>query len=208
MGKTIIYNNNLIDIFNNETINLRNAKTEDVLKKVLEGKNLNFRIVDNVIIIEPEIKNQNTQKTTSLFQSIKGIVYDIETNNPLVGANVMLLESNPPKGAATDLNGNYKIENVPLNRYNIQISFVGYDPVIISEVMVTTGKEVVINTGLKQSVLQMSDVTVKAYSKKEQTPEYNGICKVQDHSLLKKPGGMRAGWMILHVWHPHLQVLP
>jgi hypothetical protein len=42
-GKDLIYNNNLIDIFNNETINLRNAKTEDVLKKALEGKNLNFR---------------------------------------------------------------------------------------------------------------------------------------------------------------------
>ena len=40
-GKDLIYNNNLIDIFNNETINLKNAKTEDALKKVLEGKNLN-----------------------------------------------------------------------------------------------------------------------------------------------------------------------
>ncbi len=167
-GKNIVYNNNLIDKFNDETIDVKNATVEEVLEKVLEGKTLSYRIADNVIIIEPKTEKHNTQKTTSLFQSIKGIVYDIETNNPLVGANVMLLESNPPKGAATDLNGNYKIENVPLDRYNIQISFVGYDPVIISEVMVTSGKEVVINTGLKQSVLQMSDVTVKAYSKKDQ----------------------------------------
>ena len=166
-GKNIVYNNNLIEKYGNESIELKNARLEDALKKVLEGKELKYRIVDDVIIVEPKAEKPIPEKSTGLFQNVKGTIYDIESNNPLIGATVMLLESNPPKGAATDLEGNYKIEKVPVGRYNIQISYVGYEPAIVSEVLVTSGKEVVINAGLKQSVTQMKDVTVKAYSQKD-----------------------------------------
>lgn len=102
-----------------------------------------------------------------ITQTIRGSVFDIESNKPLIGATVLLVESNPPKGAATDLEGNYKIEKVAVGRYSIKISYLGYDQAIVSEVLVSSGKEVVINTGLKQAVNLVSEVTVRAYSQKD-----------------------------------------
>ncbi|MEZ5197010.1 MAG: carboxypeptidase-like regulatory domain-containing protein [Bacteroidales bacterium] len=49
------------------------------------------------------------------------------------------------------MDGYFRIENVPLGRYNIQISYMGYEPSIVSELEVGSGKEVVINIGLKES---------------------------------------------------------
>ena len=103
----------------------------------------------------------------TVVQSVRGLVYDNETHSPLIGATVVITGTIPLLGASTDVEGNYKISNVPLDRYNIQISYIGYDPAIVSEILVTSGKEVVINTGLKQSVNQINEVIVKAYTRKD-----------------------------------------
>jgi hypothetical protein len=109
----------------------------------------------------------NTGFSQSIVQSVRGLVSDSETQVPIIGATVVITGTKPLLGATTDLTGSYKISNVPLGRYNIQISYIGYDPAIIPEVLFTSGKEVIINTGLKQSVNQINEVTVKAYARKD-----------------------------------------
>jgi hypothetical protein len=103
----------------------------------------------------------------TVTQSVRGSVFDNASQTPLIGATVVITETKPLLGASTDLDGSYKISNVPVGRYNIQISYIGYEPAIVPGILVTSGKEVVINTGLKQSVNQMNEVTVKAYSRKD-----------------------------------------
>jgi hypothetical protein len=103
----------------------------------------------------------------TLTQIVKGKVIDNETQASLIGANVVIFGINPALGSITDVEGNYKIGSVPTGRYNIQVSYIGYDPVVIPEIQVTSGKEVVINIGLKQSLTQMQEVTVKAHSRKD-----------------------------------------
>ncbi len=104
---------------------------------------------------------------TTIYQTLKGSVVDIETNSPLIGAYVLLLGVSPAKGAITDVDGNFKIEKVPVGRYNIQFGYMGYQPSVVSETMVTSGKEVIINVGLKQSMVQMKEVVVKANAQKD-----------------------------------------
>ena len=104
----------------------------------------------------------------TVTQMVKGKVVDNETQVALPGANVVILGTNPLLGVASDIDGNYKISNVPVGRYNIQVSYLGYDATIISEILVSSGKELILNINLKQSVTQMNEVTVKAYSRKDQ----------------------------------------
>jgi TonB-dependent receptor len=56
--------------------------------------------------------------------TIRGRVIDVSTGESLPGANVTLL--NTSIGAATDLDGNYRIPSVPPGHYTIRASFIGY----------------------------------------------------------------------------------
>lgn len=108
-----------------------------------------------------------TAFTQTITQTVKGEVTDNESKTRLIGATVMVLGTNPLLGVTTDLDGNFKIPNVPVGRYNIQFNYMGYDPLIVSEILVSSGKETIINVGLKQSVNHVDEVTVKAHSNKD-----------------------------------------
>ncbi len=167
-GKNIIFNNNLIDQYQDESVDLKAVSLEVALRSALEGKNLQFRIESNVIIIEPLKESNKARKSDKLFQTIKGKVYDVESTSPLIGATIAVIGTKPLKGGITDEQGNFRIEKVPVGRYDVQISYVGYIPKIIPEVLFTTGKEVVINTGLKQAVTSLKDVYIKYSFQKDQ----------------------------------------
>lgn len=109
----------------------------------------------------------NCVRAQGLTQIVKGTVFDKESESPLEFANVVVLGTTPQVGVNTDVHGNFKITGVPLGRYNIQVSFIGYEPTIIPEILITTGKEIVLNIGLKQVQNQIDEVKVSAFSRKD-----------------------------------------
>lgn len=102
----------------------------------------------------------------TLTQTVKGKIYDVETNSTLPGASVVISGTDPQMGTATNAEGFFRLESVPVGRYNIIVSFIGYLPFMAREVVVGSGKEVVLNIGLKESVEKLDEVTIKAYSNK------------------------------------------
>jgi hypothetical protein len=98
----------------------------------------------------------------SLTQTIRGTVIDAVNEMPIVGANVILLEQTEPIGTITNADGQFSLENVPLGRQSIQVSFIGYKPVFLNNLLVTSGKELVVNVGLEEEYQQVGEVTVKA----------------------------------------------
>ncbi len=57
---------------------------------------------------------------------------------------------------------------IPVGRYNLRISYVGYDPVVIPEVLVESGKQVVLSAELKESATTLQQVEVRAFGRKDQ----------------------------------------
>ncbi|OFX76868.1 MAG: hypothetical protein A2X12_00400 [Bacteroidetes bacterium GWE2_29_8] len=102
-----------------------------------------------------------------LKQTIRGVVMDNETQVTLPGA-VVIVNSSLPLNAVTDIDGKFKITGVPIGRYDIRISFLGYEPFMMKEIMVGSGKEVVLNIGMKESVSMLKGVEIKATSNKEE----------------------------------------
>ncbi len=96
----------------------------------------------------------------TITQTIKGNVYDIQTKETLIGASIIILDNEPLKGTSTDFDGNFNISMVPLGRHSIRVNYIGYEPVIIPEVLVTSGRESIVNIGLRQSVSELDEVTV------------------------------------------------
>lgn len=66
-------------------------------------------------------------------QTIRGNVIDDASNAPVAFATVSLLHTNPSFGAITDTSGNFTIPNVPVRRYDVQVSFMGYEPAMLRE---------------------------------------------------------------------------
>ncbi|MCB0644459.1 MAG: carboxypeptidase-like regulatory domain-containing protein, partial [Phaeodactylibacter sp.] len=105
----------------------------------------------------------------NLTQTIRGTVIDKDSKIPLIGANVTILNTDPLLGTTTDLDGYFKIEQVPVGRQNIEVSYLGYEPIYLNSMMVSSGKELVLDLELTESTIQMETVVVTAEHDKTET---------------------------------------
>jgi hypothetical protein len=100
-------------------------------------------------------------------QVIRGKIIDAETKIGLSGANIVLLFSDPLKGSTSNAEGTYTIEKVPVGRHTLKVSYVGYKPAIIPEILVTSGKECIVNVELQDLVVMSGEVEIKATVNKD-----------------------------------------
>ncbi|GAA4421630.1 carboxypeptidase-like regulatory domain-containing protein [Nibrella viscosa] len=98
----------------------------------------------------------------SLTQTIKGKIIDAQSGSGLPGASVVLVGTNPPKGSATDADGEFQLTNVPVGRQALRVTYVGYREQEIPNILVTSGKEVVLQISLQEEVITGQEVIVKA----------------------------------------------
>ncbi|UCH13011.1 MAG: TonB-dependent receptor, partial [Bacteroidales bacterium] len=101
---------------------------------------------------------------------------DHDSKTALIGATVIVLGTDPIVGTITDLDGYFRIDNVPVGRINLKISYVGYEDKIISNILLGTGKEAILSAELVETVLDMDEVMVTA--KKNKTESLNEMAPV------------------------------
>lgn len=110
-----------------------------------------------------------TVESNRLFeQTVRGTVIDQDSKMPLIGANVIVIGSDPIVGASTDLDGNFRIEKVPVGRINLQITYLGYEKKTLSNIVVGSGKEPVLNIEIIESIVKLDDITVKGHRRKQE----------------------------------------
>lgn len=97
-----------------------------------------------------------------LSQTVRGAVVDADNNLPLPGAQVVIAGSEPVKGAVTDAQGLFRLENVPIGRVGLLVSCLGYEQQNIPNIVVNSGKEVVLHLALRESALNVREVVVRA----------------------------------------------
>jgi hypothetical protein len=116
-----------------------------------------------------------------LTQTVRGTIIDTDSKLPLIGATVLIVGTNPPIGTATDAKGNFRIERVPVGRITLQLSYIGYEPKTAQDIVVNSGKEVVLDFALQEAVIKMDDAIVKAYRKKGEA--VNEMSQLSLHSI-------------------------
>lgn len=100
-------------------------------------------------------------------QTVKGTVFDKQSEQALIGVTIELLQVEPAKGAVTDLDGKFIIENVPLGRQAFRVSYLGYNSITVPNVLVSAGKEVVLDLSLEEAVVKMDEVVISAAVNKD-----------------------------------------
>ena len=102
------------------------------------------------------------------IQNIRGTVRDAASNTPLPFASVVLKNAVSPTGVSTDSLGNFSFTTVPVGRYDIEVSYMGYDPVIVSEILLTSAKEVVLDITLQENLTSLGEAIVRPTVNKSQ----------------------------------------
>ncbi len=123
---------------------------------------------------EEVIISNDTLKKNAL-QNIRGTVYDKETQSVLEGATIVILGTDPVKGGYSDEFGKFKITGVSPGRYDIKATYLGYKEIVLPNVDVTSGKEVVLEIKLEENITSTNEVVITATKKNETINELTTV---------------------------------
>ena len=117
---------------------------------------------------------------TQTTGKISGVVYDKEANDLIIGANVVVVNTN--LGTATDVDGSYYIINISPGVYELRVDYIGYESVVVKGVEVSVNRTSEHDIYINQSSIEGAVVEVKASGinfKKDQTSTVKNISSKQ-----------------------------
>lgn len=106
---------------------------------------------------------------SKLKSSVKGVVLDAQSLEPLAGAGIQLIGSDPPLACSSDETGHFRLEGVPIGSAELKISYIGYSTFISDPLVISSGKEADITIYLKQTGIYGKEVEVKGDYRKGET---------------------------------------
>ena len=95
-------------------------------------------------------------------QNVRGVIIDKESKVSLPGANVALFSEDKTLGTISNENGEFELFNVPIGRYRLNVTYMGYEPFELRNLELTSGKEKVVTIELTEQVVNVEEVVVTA----------------------------------------------
>ena len=85
----------------------------------------------------------------------------------MIGVTITV-ENGTTIGTVSDSDGNFVIKNVPVGRHSVRATYIGYEPVLLKEQLVSSGKELVLSLKMRESISELGEVVVKPRVNKQQ----------------------------------------
>ena len=144
-------------------------------------KNLFYALITALFVLHSNLLI--AQKSGNII----GIIKDKETQETLVGVTAIL--QGTQLSAASDIDGKFKITNIPPGSYNLQFNFIGYSPKTIFNLVVNTGNDNIVNVELEVATENLKEVTVTAntFGKRTETPL--SVQSLSAEEIKSNPGG-------------------
>lgn len=166
-GYHFFYKNSEINKALPVSIRLDNVPLEDALIKCFENEPLNYKIIDDNIIVS--LKPINSSRSGSANNAISGIVKD-ERNQPIPGVSVRIKDQSG--GAITDRDGKFSIVAKP--EAKLLFSFIGYK----TKEVAIYGRTY-INIILQQDENDLTELVVVGYGHQERRNLTSAISTVK-----------------------------
>jgi TonB-dependent starch-binding outer membrane protein SusC len=131
------------------------AKKNNLAKK--PGKSI-LKYLVSTVLLALTCTFLISQDAVAQNGSISGTITDRSTGEALPGANLLIRELE--RGAATDFEGFYSVDNIPVGTYNVRVNFVGYRQ--LDETITVEAGENQFNFELRPDVLGLDQVVVTA----------------------------------------------
>lgn len=107
-----------------------------------------------------------TDAHENLYQTVRGRIIDRQTLQPLAGANIIILSTNPLQGTASDLQGYFSIPAVAVGRIDVRISYMGYREINLTSLSHISARELILNIEMEPTIIKGSEVVISASASK------------------------------------------
>lgn len=176
-----IYNVNEIPLNDKINKDLANESLYNLLETLAKDHGLTFSRINEQIIVRKSDGQKENLVVSDDKGVIKGKVSEASSGEPLVGASIAVKATQ--QGAITDINGNYKIENVKPGRYVISVTYVGYSA-ITKTIVVFANETAVADFAVKESAIDLDDVVVTgSFSQREKRELANPVTVISMNTI-------------------------
>ncbi|MFQ5603961.1 MAG: TonB-dependent receptor domain-containing protein [bacterium] len=172
-GFSFSFSDALIDEENSVNLVVDKKPLTDVLQALFENTQIDFKICADSLV-------ELTQKMPG---TLIGRVRDKETKLPLSGANIYL--ENTHLGTASNIRGHFYIEHIPAGRYELHVTFIGFDASKKSDVLIKSGEKTFVEVELKNTVVTLD--TIYSNGSKEISIDEDRI-SISEAELRSQPG--------------------
>ena len=129
-------------------------------------------------------------QTEQINQTIRGQVCDVASGEPIIGVTITVENDRSSESrqarldgrvvtiegeangttmaTVSDVDGNFVINNVPVGRHSVRATYIGYEPVLLKEQLVSSGKELVLTLKMRESISELGEVVIKPRVNKQQ----------------------------------------
>ncbi len=187
-GFTVFYNVDVLKTAGTVSIDVKDATIEDVMRQCLKGLPLEFSVQDKTIFVKKEPKKLSVtaagDPAKPTPETFSGVVKS-DDGIPLMGATVYVLKLN--KSAVTDKDGQFILRNVPDGRFEVVISFVGYES--FKSKIEIVHHEGWLTADLKQSTSKLDETVVKGYYNTTNRLNTGDVTTVKGEDIQKQPVG-------------------
>ncbi len=118
---------------------------------------------------------------------LRGTAVDVLTQEPLVGVNVAIVGTT--RGAVTDLVGSFVITGLAPSTYAVRATYVGYEPVLVTDLVVSETRPTVVTLRLRESAVEVTGVTVEARSEAPPAEAPTSVRVLGAEEIRRAPGG-------------------
>lgn len=116
-----------------------------------------------MMLLSPSVmraQNATEGQINQATQTVRGQVCDVASGEPMIGVTITV-ENGTTMATVSDIDGYFIINNVPVGRHSVRASYIGYEPVLLKEQLVSSGKELVLNLRMRESISELGEVVIK-----------------------------------------------
>lgn len=156
----LVYNHEELAKCGQISLKLDKVTVGQALDTILKGCGFTWSKVNSNIVIVPRKSTELETKPESPVQNIRGKVVDRASNTTLPFANVVVLNTDPQRGTTTDTDGNFLLEDLPVGRYILQVSYMGYTTIQLPEIQLGSAREVYVTAAIEETMHDISEIAV------------------------------------------------